>query len=607
MPALPLGLRLLVGVHLCVLESEMLSSEIACALGSALDPMFETAESMTDAVRNLASVGDASSFATLPPLLMEDSETISCQQLWGRMKSSQVETSYQIGDVPCMSDKQLIGASVLPIGVRSYPALLFVDHDKKLVTSVVYGVPLSKLESDLYKFRSTASRIEVAWKGETLASSHLTILEMMGEYSKSIGPASVSKHLLTQEPSGYHLRRTGPSAFLWMRTASGQKEHQMLQSAVLAYFRTLNKEDVLKTPLPLPEWSQFHAGIQYSFETFFSKCDTAQAAQKLAPDSGGTTDSADSADAALSDLASELAKVPALVFAMAAMVPCKHEVKTRVKIQELTQKIKSMPDQASENATKASEPSADLPLNMSSLMECSSKLFTVRNIGQSGGASQAYSLASSMFHSSDVVVAIRDVSLDSSSALQKPIHAARTLIQNLAKRVDMEMAVLYLELGPSREIRSLKYMNAESEHDLDVDCAGRLLDCPWVFPVGLRIQSREIASFFTLEASGLVRDSLRVTPSLRQTYQISAVLEQPVVKIPSEVDFRPLDERIDKLVSAVTQLRSNGLSANLTDKTETSDKTEKTELNRLKSAKQQWKVGNGVGESGANKKAKIEK
>ena len=573
----------------------MLSSEIACALGSALDPMFETAESMTDAVRNLASVGDASSFATLPPLLMEDCETISCQQLWGRMKSSQVETSYQIGDVPCMSDKQLIGASVLPIGVRSYPALLFVDHDKKLVTSVVYGVPLSKLESDLYKFRSTASRIEVAWKGETLAHSHLTILEMMGEYSKSIGPASVSKHLLTKEPSGYHLRRTGPSAFLWMRTASGQKEHQMLQSAVLAHFRTLNKEDVLKSPPPLPEWSQFHAGIQYSFETFFSKRDA------------GTTGTTDSADAALSDLASERAKVPALVFAMAAMVPCKHEVKTRVKIQELTQKIKSMPDQASENATKTLEVCSDFPLNMSSLMECSSKLFTVCNIGQSGGASQAYSLASSMFHSSDVVVAIRDVSLDSSSALQKPIHAARTLIQNLAKRVDTEMAVLYLELGPSREIRSLKYMNAESEHDLDVDCAGRLLDCPWVFPVGLRIQSREIASFFTLEASGLVRESLRVTSSLRQTYQISAVLEQPVVKIPSEVDFRPLDERIDKLVSAVTQLRSNGLSSNLTDKTETSDKTEKTELNRLKSAKQQWKEGNSVGESGANKKAKIEK
>jgi hypothetical protein len=295
---------------------------------------------------------------------------------------------------------------------------------------------------------------------------------------------------------------------------------------------------------------------------------------------------------------------------MAAMVPCKHEVKTRVKIQELTQKIKSIPDQASENGTKSSEVCADLPWNMSSLMECSSKLFTVRNIGQSGGVSQAYSLASSMFHSSDVVVAIRDVSLDSSSALQKPIHAARTLIQNLAKRVDTEMAVLYLELGPNREIRSLKYMNAESEHDLDVDCAGRFLECPWVFPVGLRIQSREIASFFTLEASGLVRDSLRVTPSLRQTYQISAVLEQPVVKIPSEVDFRPLDERIDKLVSAVTQLRSNGLSAKSTDKTETSDKTEKaetTELNRLKSAKQQWKEGNGVGESGANKKAKTEK
>jgi len=112
-------------------------------------------------------------------------------------------------------------------------------------------------------------------------------------------------------------------------------------------------------------------------------------------------------------------------------------------------------------------------------------------------------------------MAIRDLSLGSAT---KPAQHLRNIIVELSRRVHPTSSILLMEISSSRQVRSLKLLNSMTEITLDIDCAARILDCPWVTPIGILPTSKDCAQVFTIDSNGLVRDPLRVTDLIRNTF-----------------------------------------------------------------------------------------
>lgn len=551
----------------------MLAVDMACQFGTLLSPLFDDPESLIESTRSLASIGDKSGFKPLPPVFLNDSPTASSQQLWA------ATSCYSAGGVPSMPPSaSILGAAMLSTEHSPLPVLIFVDHTLKRVTSIVYNSRLSHFESQLYKFREQPTPLEVKWKGSAFAASHLQLFEMIGEYLKSVGKSSMPPHLLTKSADGYHLERTGPIPYLHMRTVANEEEFEMAKALILAHLSGKPPADPLPTPCQL--WSF----DDYTFQTFFTK-----ASGSAAP---GTEFSSEQEEAA-----SKIANVPALAFAMASMI--KPEAHTDPEGLQIGQMLESMTVLTGDfAATAATTPrgatATQPPSTISDLMGLSYRLYSVRNIGKSGGISQAYCLASFMFDPADVATAIREVAVDTSISSQKPIQSARMLIQSISKRVDPAFCVMCIELSSNREVKRIRLMNSESDDEIDIDCAGRLLDCPWVFPIGLAVYNRDTANFFTLEAKDLVRDALRVCSSLRQAYQLTAVLEQPIATVQAQVDFGPLDKRLESFEERMAEWAGSvGTGAGT---------SEMADLGRLKTAKHQ--LAQETTATGAIKKTK---
>lgn len=546
-----------------------------------MDPVFDDADSLLEATRFLASIGDKQSFNPLPPVFLNDSPTVSSQQLWANASLP----GYQAGPVSAESlpGGELLGAAILSIESHSCPVLLFVDHTAKHITSVVYEAKLAYLEAQLYNFRKQPSALEIKWKGDTFSASHLQLFEMMGEYLKSIGKSFVPACLLTNDLHGYHLERTGPVPYLHMRTVANEDELETVKALILAHISACRAVDATYTP-SVYDWSG-HADTTldttlgyYTFQTLFTKASGTTTDTTTGTDTG--TDTGTTPPPSPGDLAQQIAHVPALAVVMELMInagPANDAIRESMK--------KAIADAATapSGTSGTSGPgttcaAADAPARatISDLMNLSSRLYSVRNIGHSGGISQAYCLASYMFEPSDVATAIREITNEPSST--RPIQSARELIKSLAKRVDIAYSVMCIELSSNRYVRSIRLINSETDCELDVDCAGRLLDCPWVFPVGLGVYNRESANFFTLQSTGLARDLLRVCPSLRQAYQLTAILEQPITKVQAEVDFTALDKRLDSLQKIVTEASAAASSNTVAD------------LSRLQSANKQLKT-----------------
>lgn len=547
-----------------------------------MDPVFDDADSLLEATRFLASIGDKQSFNPLPPVFLNDSPTVSSQQLWANASLPSLPSlpGYQVGPVSAVPPGgELLGAAILSIESHSCPVLLFVDHKVKRITSVVYEAKLAYLEAQLYNFRKQPSALEIKWKGDTFSASHIQLFEMMGEYLKSIGKSFVPAYLLTNDLHGYHLERTGPVPYLHMRTVANENELETVKALILAHISACRVVDATYTP-SVYDWSgnadtplDTTLGY-YTFQTLFTK------ASGTTTDTGTdtTTDTGTTPPPSPDDLAQQIAHVPALAVVMELMI---NAGPTNDAIRE------SMKKAIADAAAAPSGPSGQVNMIMaanapardtiSDLMSLSSRLYSVRNIGHSGGISQAYCLASYMFEPSDVATAIREITNEPSST--RPTQSARYLIKSLAKRVDIAYSVMCIELSSNRYIRSIRLINSETDCELDVDCAGRLLDCPWVFPIGLCVYNRESANFFTLQSTGLARDSLRVCPLLRQAYQLTAILEQPIAKVQAEVDFTALDKRLDSLQKIVTEASAAAASTNTV-----------ADLSRLQSANKQLKT-----------------
>ena len=566
----------------------MLATDLLCEFGTLFDPATEEPTTFLESVQSMSKKGDGLGFPHLPPVLMDSCERLSMQQLWGSKSSNVYSTSYTPGPVQTVYDDVMLGGALLEFSTTICPVLLFANHESKKVRACVYDAPISCMESELYKFRNNASEIEINWKGKALANSQLSMLELIGEHIKQIGLCAVPAHLLRKEPEAYHLNRTGPSPFLRMRTVQDEDEFQILESAILAHLCEKKMSSGVRcTNKIINNIDDFHDTHVYEFETFFSKSTlqlpshpTDQAQTQWPPEE-------------LCAHATKMAKAPALCVSLCVMMHCKNDSATNAKLQSMIEKIHM--------GRTSSKQGHCLPLNKSScssktaladLLACSHRVFSVTTLGQCGGISQACMVASSMIEPSEVGLVIGMLPKDVPPTDENIAAQSMKLIKNIAKTIDQRFAVLSIELNVHRNVKSIALLNSQDSYELDIDNAGRLLDCPWIFPIGTILASKEKASFFTLQSPGIQRDALRVCESVKLEHDKSGKDSKSIVQVSQEVDFTPLDKRLDSFKSMIEDLQ-NGLSSSKTP----------MDLNRLKDAKQKWSESREG--DGANKKAKI--
>ena len=524
----------------------MQSSQIMCRLGKAfpslLSDSIDDSDSLVGCIRLLSGAGDVSAFSSLPPPLMTDSETISDQRLRPLPPSS--SSAYAPGPPPLPPLGHLVGAAVFPFCGISHPALLFANHKTKTVTTHVYSVSLTSLESDLHRARTRASPIERTWKGDLICTSHLSLLEMMETQCRTHGPSSVPSLLLSDDDASVHLRRPGPIPLLHMRLPRNAREREMLAKTMKRYVALRCTAGTVPSPRSSSDLlSSFDASSEYQFQTFFSPLSMEDEEDEEEEKEEKEEKKKKKKD--VEKAIREMASVPALAIVLACLLRCSPSAATLSDATTEDDDESSATSPSTFSSSSSLLPLDVLPESLSRLVAaCPCSLHDVCILGKIGAASQAHCIASSLFSPSDVGACIRDVATQSSSAPQgRPFLAARTLLLSIANRVSDDACMMVIELGPSRDVKSIRLVNSSIDHQLGIDCAARLLGCDWVVPVGMLQHSKQDGSFFTLTSTSVRRRKLRVCDSVLASYPSPA---EHKVRSP-QFDFSKFDQRLSAL------------------------------------------------------------
>lgn len=505
------------------------------------------AGSLEDAVLGVASTGDQAAMDPLPPILMHSNGRASAQKLWGGLRESEVEhANYKHGPPKALGKvHRLIGGAILPIRGRPYPVLLYADTTEHVIVAVVNNVPMAALEADLYAARDHPSQLEVKWKGDGLAASHGQCYELTGAHMHECGLACMPGYLFSTDKSAYHLVRPGPVPFLHMRVPASDYEVELVEKAVHARIIDAAEPNEGGTPCPVsrndplltatdPVKMQLsHLNGRFNFMTVFDR----------APNAGGSR-VVSNTDAATSRFASKIASIPALVTAIATMLGCEHT-------GEFTSAVDDLAGECARAVMVEASALARQPVInvLSELTSSASRLCTLRRIGHGG----EHALASSIFAASDVGLAVREISWDEGSqrCREKGCDAIGSMVGlmwNMARRVDEQTAMLCIELGPGREILTMRLINACVEYEIDMDAAARLLECPWVIAVAhLNTSQTEPVGWFTVEVAGVKRDMLKVCDSVRKTYGLEAQRHVRPMPTQAQLDYTELDKRLKRM------------------------------------------------------------
>ena len=519
--------------------------------------LAEPPGSLEDAVRVVAATGDYAAFDPLPPILMHNSEKVSAQKLWGGLHESRIASAnYRPGaPKPPEATDRLLGGAIVSLQEAPHPVLLYMQQ--KTIVARVYDVPMSALESGLYARREAATPLETKWKGPELAPAHAEFIESIGAHMQSGGLACMPGYLFTKDPAAYHLVRPGPVPFLHMRAPATDHEFELVETMIHAALIDAAEPNEGYTAVPVREDDNLFRGVgeqvraldtatTYGLETIFSK----------APHPGASRVSTDS-DKDRVAFVSKISRNQALISAMVALL----------NVTKMTDTFVEHVDAVAVSIAKAEMGVSSVvartvaPKTLSSLTSCASRLSTVRRIGQAG-ISQAYVIASAIFAASDVGLAVRELSSDEGSrrAKEQGVEICGSVVGimwNMAKRVDEITAVLCIELGPARDIRSLRLINSCVDYELDLDSAGRLLECPWVTVVAHLTTTQEPGGFFTIETAGVQRDMLKVCDSVRKTYGLEAQRHvRPLPPPPThQVDFGEFDKRLNDMEKTVKAMQ----------------------------------------------------
>lgn len=500
------------------------------------------AGSLEDALRVLAATGDCAAFEDLPPVLMHNSETVTAQKLWGGLQDSHVAGStYTPGaPKPPGSSERLLGAAMMTLNEMPHPVLLYLQPGA--IVARVYDVPFAALESELYNHRDGPTPLETKWKGPSLAAAHVELFESIGAHMKEGGLACMPGYIFSTDQKSFHLARPGPVPFLHMRAPATDTEFESMETLVHAALidaampnegdeaTPIRPDDVLLTSIS----AQVKAMMAMEHPvaemlTIFSRAPHPGRARVANDPVSESTDRV--------TMSTKICRNPALITACVAMLD----------IAKPSDLLLAKVDKIVEEIGRADlEPGSVRGLQclntLSSLTNRSGRLCTVRRIG-AAGITDGWVVASSVFAASDVGLAVRELSSDVQPMVKSGVVG---MMWNLAKRVDEVCAMLCIEMGPGRDIRSMRLINSCVDYELDIDCAARLLDCPWVAVVMHLTTTQEPGGFFTIETAGVCRDMLKVCDSVRKTYGLEA---QRHVRTPAAppLDFGEFDKRLKSL------------------------------------------------------------
>lgn len=461
------------------------------------------------AIVKFASIGDRAAFDVLPPVLLYPSPKISHQKLWSSINGSG-SAAYTPGPPrPVAKDDKVLGGAIFDFDESSScPALLYSNGD--LITMRVYNSPLSTLESKLYEERQSASPLEVAWKGVELASVHLELIAAMGSHMLSFGLRSVPTYLLSASGDAYHLVRPGPIPFLYLRTATTDAEQKSVENLIHA---ALLIDDDENATVESNKWFEsvnsqlenVHTGSQTRFSTVFSREKHPGSAQVSKDD-----------DEARRALVKEVAALPCTVTVTGLLLRCtEFSEQFSTLVSELEVEIREKELETAPLVSRAGSNTKTLAY----LCSICSRVCNVRRLG-SVGISDGFLLSSAIFKSEDAGLAARQLSaaVDNASAENCTIG----LLHNLSRRVDSNAAVMCVELGPGRTIKSIRLINCDVDFKLDVQNAGRVLAAPWIQVVCHLNSLQKSAEVFLVETNGIHRDLLTVCNSVRKTFGIDA-------------------------------------------------------------------------------------
>ena len=515
----------------------------------------EAEHSLLSSIRHVASVEGDDGFASLPPALMSDSPLPS-DQLLNRKDAE----CFRAGEPPLLPASRFIGACVFHHRGLSHPVLLFADHEAKAVVANVYCVSVASLESELYRPDRPVSKVEAAWKGSSLAASHVGVLHLIGTHARNSSLSKLPPFFFSDDDASFHVARSGPIPLLHMRPPANPSEVRMLENATRCYFETTSSA---LPPAFRPDevgetWKRDFdaaASSEYSFSASFSTLRF----EKLHEEKEGEED----------EDRLRLHHRHGLVLAYACVLGCDCEPASVSAVQA-----------ASELAIPSNSVALHGDVLATSLtrLAVSSKLYEICILGKIGSASQAHVVASAAFVEPHVGASIRDI--EPNAFPTKPVSSARAMVVSLGKRVHPSGLLLFLELTTSREVRTRRVLNSEIDHEVGMDCAARLLDFPCVMPVGIVQMGKETASFFTLASSDVVRNKLCVCDAMRLAY---APLEQHAVRSP-QYDFSKLDRIVDRLEEA-TAAGARPPKAQKRQETATSSATSPTAKKRKDDAK----------------------
>lgn len=505
------------------------ATDLLCNLASKASELKELLHEapldLQEAVQAAAAIGDRKEFDPLPPVFLHGGAETMAQKLWGGMMASQVKhATYSSGRANRISTERLLGAAILPLGGRSHPVLLYFTDTT--VVARVNETPMSTLELQLYAHQQSPSPLEARWKGSELAASHVDLREMTGAHIQASGLACIPEYLLNKASDAYHLVRPGPVAFLHMRTPKTDQETKLVENLIYAALVDVEAPgDTTAATLSVSEQVKAMGRQKRKFITVFER-----AAHSATPPV-----EAKKSPKAL--IAAQIARVPALVTAMVAILDLRTDT-DKVFMKELESLVETIAKTKMDSAIV--QPPQSATKTLSELTDCSSRLCNIRRIATTGTPS--YSIAATIFAASDVGLAVRELSTDSINGMW-----------NLAKRVDSQMAMLCIDLGPGRDIKSIRLINSCVDYDLDIDSAGRLLECPWVVVVAHFTSTQEPGGVFIVEVQGVRRDPLQVCDAVRKTYGLEA--QRHVKPATVTIEYAELDKRLTLVNNAVTLLQ----------------------------------------------------
>lgn len=514
--------------------------DMLCTLGPRITNLEKIVSGppgdLYEAVRILAATGDRAAFVTLPPVLMHCDEQPTAQKLWGGLRQSAIpDVTYKHGPAPLIKGERLLGATILTLHDVPHAALVYVDGTR--VVARVYDTPMSALESELYAPASSPTPLELKWKGPEFASAHLALRESTGGIMQAGGMGYMPGYLFTEDNTSYHLVRPGPVPFLYMREPETQEEYELVENLIHAALIDAAEPNECSSAITIDEGDAlFHSiraqvmalnpSVSYAFETVFSR----------APHPGYARWRGDDHVDRIA-LSTKIAKLPVgLTVTVALLDAGKLNDQFADYVQQHAISIAAIDLESSEQQAQVQGRGT-----LSNLTDCSSRLCTVRQIGTMG-LGQGYKLASAVFAASDVGLAVRE--LQSNVIGEAGTMSVLGLMWNMADRIDEREAMLCVELGPGRDIRSLRLINSANNYVLDLDSAGRLLECPWVTVVAHLTSTQEPGGFFTIEVSGVERCMLTVCDAIRKTYGLEAQRHVRPVAAQAQIDYDELDKRI---------------------------------------------------------------